>query len=279
MTFRRLLTILLVVGAFLLVARPASAAMDCSVNTFDTSAASTRDLTTCVGGLPSEAALRSTTLKLNCLSNSNVDTTVVGRTAVPEGCRATTNDTINIGSLPNLQIQRDANGFWTCSTIKGINRAAGLVSVSYSSPGAGQCSTSEVVTRPDNWSFTNEGLPWQGQAQFKRVCEYAGAKQGECELCMGDGSHVWTAIGCIPADSGGFITKFLTLGIGIAGGIGFILILVGGFQIMTSAGNPEQLNAGRELVGSAIAGLLVTIFAVFILRVIGVDILSIPGFG
>ena len=66
---------------------------------------------------------------------------------------------------------------------------------------------------------------------------------------------------------------------GLAGGIAFLLILFGGFQILTSAGNPEKLNEGRELVSSAVAGLLLIIFSVFLLRLIGYDILRIPGFG
>ena len=48
--------------------------------------------------------------------------------------------------------------------------------------------------------------------------------------------------------------------------------------MMTSAGNPEQLNAGKELIGSSIAGLLLVVFSVFILQFIGVNILGIPGF-
>jgi hypothetical protein len=94
-------------------------------------------------------------------------------------------------------------------------------------------------------------------------------------LC--DENQVNTAIGCIDT-TGSFITKFLQIGIGISGGIAFLLILMGGFQIMTSAGNPEQLNAGRELVTSAITGLILIIFSVFLLKLIGVNILTIPGF-
>ncbi len=97
------------------------------------------------------------------------------------------------------------------------------------------------------------------------------------QFCDG-GKGIITALGCIPTEPSAFIGKLLTVGIGLAGGIAFLLILFGGFQIMTSAGNPEQLNAGRELVSSAIAGLLLIIFSVFILRSIGVDILGIPGF-
>lgn len=95
---------------------------------------------------------------------------------------------------------------------------------------------------------------------------------------MGTGQGAWTAIGCIPTTTSGFISTILTFGMGIAGGIAFLLILLGAFQIMTSTGNPEQLNEGRELVSSAITGLLLIIFSVFILKVIGINILGIPGF-
>ncbi|MBI5619562.1 hypothetical protein HY950_01250 [Candidatus Gottesmanbacteria bacterium] len=93
------------------------------------------------------------------------------------------------------------------------------------------------------------------------------------------GGAINTAIGCIPTEPGALFGKFFSFGIGIAGGIAFLLILFGGFQILVSAGNPEQLAAGKELVSSAIAGLLLVIFSVFLLRVIGVDILGIPKFG
>jgi hypothetical protein len=96
---------------------------------------------------------------------------------------------------------------------------------------------------------------------------------------MGDGKHSWTAIGCIPADPKLFISQILGIGVGIGGGIAFLLILFGGFQILMSAGNPEKLNAGKELVTSAITGLLIIIFSLFILRLIGFNILGIPGFG
>ena len=66
---------------------------------------------------------------------------------------------------------------------------------------------------------------------------------------------------------------------GIGGIIAFLLIVFGGFQIILSAGNPERVKAGKEMITSAIAGLLLIIFAVFILKLIGYDILKIPGFG
>src|SRR5688572_26569864 len=80
------------------------------------------------------------------------------------------------------------------------------------------------------------------------VCQFAGDKQSACESCMNAGKGAWTAFGCIKTDPASFVAEVLRVGIGVGGGIAFLLILFGGFQILTSAGNPEQLTAGRELV-------------------------------
>ena len=75
------------------------------------------------------------------------------------------------------------------------------------------------------------------------------------------------------------INDILKYAMGIGGLIAFILIIIGGLQIILSAGNPDRVKAVKEMITSAIAGLLLIIFAVFILRLIGYDILKIPGFG
>lgn len=105
------------------------------------------------------------------------------------------------------------------------------------------------------------------------------AAHDDCVACFdGNPPGAWTAIGCIQTDPTAFFSTLLSFGIGIAGGIAFLLILLGGFQVMTSTGNPEQLTAGKELVTSAITGLILIIFSVFLLRIIGVNILGLPGF-
>ncbi|MFH0749904.1 MAG: pilin [Candidatus Gottesmanbacteria bacterium] len=111
------------------------------------------------------------------------------------------------------------------------------------------------------------------------VCNTFISPQKEaCDDCMKAEKKVWTAIGCIDASPSGIINTFLPFGIGIAGGIAFLLILFGALQIMMSAGNPEKLNAGKELISAAITGLLLIIFSIFLLQLIGVKILRIPGF-
>ncbi|OGE45979.1 hypothetical protein A3B39_04215 [Candidatus Daviesbacteria bacterium RIFCSPLOWO2_01_FULL_37_10] len=67
--------------------------------------------------------------------------------------------------------------------------------------------------------------------------------------------------------------------IGISGGIALLLMALGAFEMITSAGNPESLKAGQDRFTQAIIGLLFVIFSVLLLQLIGVDILEIPGFG
>jgi len=108
----------------------------------------------------------------------------------------------------------------------------------------------------------------------------------ECKSCFDQGG-VWTAIGCVGKGSGAdpsgklnaFIRTFLGIGTGVGGGIAFLLILFSGFQRIMSAGNPEKLHEAKDLMTAAISGLLLIIFSIFLLRLIGVEILQIPGFG
>lgn len=96
--------------------------------------------------------------------------------------------------------------------------------------------------------------------------------------CNDDLSGILTAIGCIPVrDVNNFVPWMISWFIGISGGIAFIFILVASFKIMTASGNQEQLQGGRELLTAALSGLILIIFSIFLLRLIGVGILGIPG--
>jgi hypothetical protein len=124
------------------------------------------------------------------------------------------------------------------------------------------------------------GQPGQPEASSNSSpCNFVTDQQqnGLCTSCE-NRQGIWTAFGCLPTTSGEFVTTLLQFGSGIAGGIAFLLIIIGGFQIVMSAGNPEKLNEGKELITSAIVGLLFIIFSIFLLKLIGVDILAIPGF-
>jgi len=110
---------------------------------------------------------------------------------------------------------------------------------------------------------------------------------GECEACLGpleagvrkhSSEKAWTALGCLPTEPADFVAWLLSAAIKIGGGIAFLLMLYGGFQIMTSTGNPEKLSQGKSIITSAVIGLLFIIFAVLLLKIIGIDIFQLPGF-
>lgn len=97
------------------------------------------------------------------------------------------------------------------------------------------------------------------------------------QLCAGD-TGIDTAIGCIPVFTTpeGTAAFFIKWGLGVGGGIAFLLILFGGFQIMSSQGVPDKVKAGKELITASISGLLLLIFSVFLLEFIGYNILGLP---
>jgi hypothetical protein len=86
-----------------------------------------------------------------------------------------------------------------------------------------------------------------------------------------------TAFGCVPVELNKFIAWLLPYLFGIGGGIAFILIIVGFIQMTTSNGDPKAVQGAKETITSAIVGLLICLFAIFLLRLIAVDILHIPG--
>lgn len=89
---------------------------------------------------------------------------------------------------------------------------------------------------------------------------------------------VSTAIGCIPTEPTALVQGIIKVAIGAGGGIALLLMIYGAFLMITSAGNPDGVKKGHEQITSAVIGLLFIIFAVMLLKVVGVDILQIPGF-
>lgn len=103
-------------------------------------------------------------------------------------------------------------------------------------------------------------------------CTHAGG-----ELCDGD-KGVLTAIGCVHTDPSLLIKDIFRLAVGIGGGIAFLLMVFGAFGMITSAGNPDALKEAKERFTNAIIGILFIVFSTLLLQIIGVNILSIPGF-
>lgn len=101
--------------------------------------------------------------------------------------------------------------------------------------------------------------------------------RGSGQTCQ-SGTGIETAIGCVPTNPSQFILAVSRLLTGAGGGIALLLMIAGSFRMITSGGNPDAVKAGSEQFTSALIGLLFIVFAVLLLKVIGVDILNIPGF-
>ncbi|MFS8159865.1 MAG: hypothetical protein ACMG6E_06575 [Candidatus Roizmanbacteria bacterium] len=84
---------------------------------------------------------------------------------------------------------------------------------------------------------------------------------------------------CIPLSFTSFIKDWvLKTMIGFAGIFALLNIIYGAYQLQTSQGNQDKVKAARERVTASIVGLLMILFSVLLLKVIGVDILQLPGF-
>ena len=109
-----------------------------------------------------------------------------------------------------------------------------------------------------------------------------GGEKTRCVDCLkGTGQlvGVWTGMGCMRANIGTFIQEtLLGWGVGLAGGISLLCIMYAAFMMQTSGGEAEKIKKAQQLMTSCITGLMLIIFSVFILQLIGVKILRIPGF-
>jgi len=95
-------------------------------------------------------------------------------------------------------------------------------------------------------------------------------------FCAGDRT-IDTALGCVPVEIGPFVAWLSNWVFGIAGGIAFLMMIYGFFLMATSSGDPKAVQGAKETITSAITGLLVSIFGMFLLRLIALNILQIPG--
>lgn len=106
----------------------------------------------------------------------------------------------------------------------------------------------------------------------------------DCIACYGDGSgasgkRIWTSIGCIEQDPRSIVSKFITIGTGLLGGIFLLRVLAAAFMLTTSQGDVKKTSEAKEMITEAVVGVLFVIFSVTILQFIGADVMKIPGFG
>lgn len=98
-------------------------------------------------------------------------------------------------------------------------------------------------------------------------------------FCDPGKTKIDTAIGCIPASSAVLVMEFLLKWImGLAGGVILILLIITSYNLLTSQGNPEKLQAVKENYTSILAGFILIVFSLLLLNAIGANILGLPTF-
>lgn len=86
-----------------------------------------------------------------------------------------------------------------------------------------------------------------------------------------------TAIGCLPVSISGFTSWIIPRFMGVIGGISFLIMVYGFIMIATSEGDPKKAQAAKETITAAITGLVLSIFAIFLVRLIMIYVLKLPG--
>lgn len=90
--------------------------------------------------------------------------------------------------------------------------------------------------------------------------------------------NYWSVLGCVNTAVGSFTNQAVLAATGSIGGVSFLLLLYGGFLVLTAAGSASKLLKGKRIIYTAVASLLVVLFAAAIMSFIGGNMLSIPGF-
>lgn len=90
-------------------------------------------------------------------------------------------------------------------------------------------------------------------------------------------TEILTDFGCLPNSPVGFVQKFYGWGLGLIGLVGVLFLIIGGYHILISRGDPNELQLGKSYILYAIIGILLAIFGFVFIQVIAGDILKIPG--
>jgi hypothetical protein len=282
-----LLCIFLLLFSFFLIHPSSSFALDCGVASIKAgSGGDNWDLNYCVGSSAKDEVSSIASVKVTCRSAPGQD--VLGQTIAITNlsCHESWQDSLFLGNeaisqtrsiTPSKIVYDDAKGvYYTCFSVNSLDRNMGNVEIStISSDGTSLCNEKADVT-PGNYSWS-EYFDNTLESRFNIDIITNPLESGTNIFCI-DGKSVNTALGCIDTeDPKSFISALLLLGTGLGGGIALALMLYGVFVVTTSAGMPDKLNAGKEIITSAVAGLIFILLAVFLVNLIGINILGIPG--
>lgn len=129
-----------------------------------------------------------------------------------------------------------------------------------------------IIVDPNNTDIMGLAEESESRSTSPLPCE---KYDPETETCLEINLPVFGVIGTKPIE---FVKTLGQRLLGIASVAAFVVIIYAGYQIMTSRGDKEKISQAREIITSAVTGLIFIILSIAILEIIGIDILRIPGF-
>lgn len=87
-----------------------------------------------------------------------------------------------------------------------------------------------------------------------------------------------TDLGSIPCTPAGFASTLYGIGLSFIGVVGVLFIVYGGYLILTSQGNTEQIGRGKSYITYAIIGIVLAVSGFAFYQIVALDVIKIPGF-
>lgn len=87
-----------------------------------------------------------------------------------------------------------------------------------------------------------------------------------------------TDLGTIPCTPTGFATSLYGIGLSFIGVVALLFIVYGGFLILSSQGNADQIRRGKSYITYSIIGIVLAIAGYTLYQILAIDVIKIPGF-
>lgn len=85
-------------------------------------------------------------------------------------------------------------------------------------------------------------------------------------------------LACIPDNPIGFVQAIYQLGLWLLASVGLLFMIIGGYYILVSRGDPVKLQKGKTFIFYSLAGMFLAILGFVFIEIIAGGILKIPGF-
>lgn len=82
---------------------------------------------------------------------------------------------------------------------------------------------------------------------------------------------------CVPNDLPGFVQKVYQMGLWVLGSVALLFMIIGGYYILLSRGDPVKLQKGKSFIFYSIAGIMLGVFGFVFIEIVAGQILKIPG--